>query len=146
MKVVLLKEVSHLGKKGDVKEVVDGYARNYLIPLGFALAATESNIAKIKEEIRRVEKQAEDDLVRVEKIAMDLDGLGIEIAGKVNDAGKLYAAIGPAQIAAKLKEKNFEIKKNQIVVKEPIKEPGEYEITVNLEHGLEAKINLIVSE
>ena len=81
-----------------------------------------------------------------EKIAEQLNGQAIEIISKVNEDGKLYAAITPAMIIKVLKEKGFDIKKDQIILPEPIKEVGEYPIVITLDHGLEAEITLTVSE
>jgi large subunit ribosomal protein L9 len=146
MKVILLKEVKSLGLKGDIKEVADGYARNFLFPQQLAMVASEENIARVKEEQVRQAKMAEQDLILTEKIAEQLGGLILEMEGKINENGRLYAAISQAMVAKKLKEKGFDVKKGQILLAESIKELGEYPVTINLDHGLEAEITLIVKE
>ena len=146
MKVILLKEVKSLGLKGDIKEVADGYARNFLFPQQLAMVASEENIARVKEEQVRQAKMAEQDLILTEKIAEQLGGLILEMEGKINENGRLYAAISQAMVAKKLKEKGFDVKKGQILLTESIKELGEYPVTINLDHGLEAEITLIVKE
>jgi large subunit ribosomal protein L9 len=145
MKVILLQSVEGLGKEGEIKEVALGYARNFLIPRGLAEEATEDLIAQIEKRKEKEAKVAEMDLVKTEKLASQLDGQEIEITAKASEEGRLYAAVTPAKIASELKAKGFEINVDQVLVPEPIKELGEYEVTLNLPHGLEAKITLIIS-
>lgn len=145
MKVILTQSVKGLGEAGMIKEVADGYGGNFLIPRGLAKSATEENTAQWKKEQASKIKMAEIDLALTEKIAEQLNGLILEIPGKVNEIGKLYAGVNNAMIAKKLKEKGFDLKKEQIALMEPIKEPGEYPVMINLDHGLEAEINLVVS-
>ena len=146
MQVILLKKIVGLGEVGDIKEVSEGYARNFLFVQNLAEPATQSNIEKLKKDQAEQVRKAEKDLLITEKIADRLNGLVIEIKSKANDAGKLYAAITPAMIVKKLKEKDFTIKKEQIILIEAIKELGEYPIAIQLNHGLEAEITIIVSE
>ncbi|HLD28140.1 MAG TPA: 50S ribosomal protein L9 [Patescibacteria group bacterium] len=146
MKVILLKDVEGIGDTGEIKEVADGHARNFLLPGGLAELATPENISKVKEKKEELARIAEQDLILTEKIAEQLNGQAIEIISKVNEDGKLYAAITPAMIIKVLKEKGFDIKKDQIILPEPIKEVGEYPIVITLDHGLEAEITLTVSE
>ena len=145
MKVILIQSVKGLGEAGAIKEVADGYGSNFLIPRGLAQLATEENISKWQKDQECRERIAERDLALTEKIAEQLSGLALEIQGKANEAGKLYAAVNNVMIVKKLKETGFDLKKEQIVLAEPIKEPGEYPVVINLEHGLEAEINLTVS-
>jgi large subunit ribosomal protein L9 len=146
MKVVLLKDVEKLGKKYEIKEVSDGYARNYLIPRGLAKIADEDSIkwAQAQQEIE--EKKAAEELEKVGKIVSQLDGLEIEIPVKVGEKGQLYEKISSQKIAKKLKDEGFDIKKDQIEIPEEIKELGEFEVKIKFEHNLEAEIKLIVTE
>lgn len=146
MKVILLKNVDDLGEAGDIKEVADGYARNFLFPQKLAEIATDENIQKLKAEKEKLAKIAENDLLVTEKIAEQLEGQLIEIKLKINEEGKLYAAVSPTMIVKALKEKGFEIQKDQIDLPEPIKEMGEYPLKINLDHGLESEITLSVIE
>ncbi len=146
MKVILLKAVKGLGEAGDSKNVADGYARNLLFPQKLAEPATADNIAKWEAEKEKSVKLAEHDLALTEKIASQLEGMALEIQGKVNEEGRFYAAITPAAIIKKLKDKGFEIKKEQIVLPEPIKEAGEYQVLIHLSHGLEANLAIIATE
>lgn len=146
MKVILLKNVEKLGKKGEVKNVADGYARNFLIPNKLAALATKSELAKLEEQTKIDTEKAEEELKFYQEIANQIDGLELEIPVKVSEEGNLFGAVTASQIAEKLKEKNFEIEKEQIKLEEPIKEIGEYEAIVEFPHNLETKIKLIIVE
>ena len=143
MKVILLKDVKGLGKKGEVKEAADGYARNFLLPGNLALPATDDNVTRLKRQTEEKTRLAVKDLLSVEKTAVKLDGQTVEIKSKANEEGRFYAAIGAAAIVKKLKDKGFEIKKEQVLLFEPIKEEGEFSIKINLNHNLEAEITVI---
>ena len=144
MKVILLKDVKDLGREGDVKEVASGHARNFLIPQGMASEATEKAIVEAEAKKAKAAQQAEVDLTKAEDIVSKLEGQTVEISLKASDEGTLYAAVSPAKVASALKEKGFEVLKDQINAG-GIKEIGEHEITINLDHGLEARITLIIN-
>jgi len=146
MKIILLRDVEKLGKKYDVKDVADGHARNFLIPQGLAKPATEVALREIETEKATAELAAELDLKKTEETVQELDGQEIEIQAKIGDDGKLFGSITPLKITKAIQEKGFDIKKNQVKLEEPIKEVGEYEITLELDHGLETKIKIIVTE
>lgn len=146
MKVILLKNIEKLGKKGEVKNVADGYARNFLIPNKLAALATKSELAKLEEQKKIETEKAEEELKFYQEIANQIDGLELEIPAKVAEEGKLFGAVTDSQIAEKLKEKNFEIKKEQIKLESPIKEIGEHEATIEFPHNLEVKIKVIIVE
>ena len=88
MKVILLKKISQLGKAGDIKDVADGYARNFLFPRGLAELATDQTVQTLAANQKQLAKQAEHDLLLAEKNAARLNGLAIEISGRTNDQGK----------------------------------------------------------
>jgi len=143
MKVILLKNVSGLGRRGDLKEVSDGYSRNFLLPRGLAEAATVKNISLVKaqEDAKvRVKVQAEN---KLEKLARKLNGLVLEIQEKVSEANKFYAAISKNTIVNKLKERGITVSKEQILLAEPIKEPGKYKIAVHLGPSLATEIIVV---
>jgi len=146
MKIVLLEDIDKLGKKYEIKEVADGYARNFLIPRGLAKLATAKNIkiAKIKkeEELRKAEEQ----LRKVQKMAAQIEGQEITISLKTGEKGQLFESVTSQMVSKKLAEMGFDIKKSQIEIPKPIKEIGEYPVKINFEHGLEAEIKLIVTE
>ncbi len=146
MKIILLKDIEKLGKKGEVKNVADGYARNFLIPNKSAVLATKSEVAKLEKQEKIEAEKAEEELKLYQELASQIDGLEMEIPVKVNEEGSLFGTITASQIAEKLKEKNFKIKKEQIKLEEPIKEIGEYEAIIEFPHNLETKIKVIIVE
>jgi large subunit ribosomal protein L9 len=146
MKVILLQDVEDLGKKGDVKNVADGYARNFLFPKKLAMFATEEAIAELEKQKELEAKIAEEELKEVQVIVAQIDGLEFEVVEKIDESGKLYGSINEVRIAKILKDKGFDIKKKQIKIPQPIKETGEFPITILFDHGLEAEIKIIVVE
>jgi len=146
MKVILLQDVKNVGKKYEVKEVKNGYARNFLIRNNSAKAATKEALEWLKVQKDTLEKKAEDALKTVQELATAIDGFELIMLVKVGDEGQLFESINVQKIAEKLKESGFEIKKIQIDLKEPIKEVGEFPVKIKLDHNLEAEINVIISE
>lgn len=146
MKIILLQDIDNLGKKDDVKKVADGYARNFLFPKNMAVLATTSNLKDLEEKQKIEAQKAEEELKMFQDRAGQLDGLELEIAVKVKDDGGLFGSITEAKISDKLKEKGIEIRKEQIKLEKPIKEPGEYETVIEFPHNLEARIKIIVVE
>jgi large subunit ribosomal protein L9 len=146
MKVIFLKDVPSLGKKNEVKEVSDGHARNFLFPEGLAKPASEQALAQLEEEKKVLAQKAEADLKQQEHLVTQLDGQEIEISAKADETGKLYGSITPAKIAKILKDKGFEVAKKNVKLEDPIKEVGEHDVPLEMDHGLEAKIKVIVTE
>jgi len=146
MKVILLRDVNKLGKMGDVKEVALGYARNFLIPRGLAKLATPEAATQIEEMKKVEERKAELELKKFQELAEKLEGVEVVIKAKVGEGGKLYGSVTEEQIDQKLKEMGFEIKKEQIKLEKPIKDAGGHEVVVQLNHGLEARIYVMVVE
>lgn len=144
MKVILLKDVKDLGLEGDVKEVALGHARNFLIPKGLAEEATEQKIKDIEAQKVKDAKNAEIDLEKTEELIQKLEGQTVEITAKASEEGTLYAAISASKLAEALKNIGFEVRKDQIDAGH-IKEIGEHELVINFDHGLEARITLIIN-
>jgi len=145
MKVVLLEDVEKVGKKYEIKEVADGFARNFLIPKKQAKLATKEMMewVKIKKEV--LENKAEGELKKAQGLASATDGLEVIMQVKVGDENQLFESITAQKIADKLKELGFEIKKNQIDLAEPIKEVGEYPLKIKFDHNLESQIQVIIN-
>jgi len=144
MKVILLQDVAGLGRKYDVKEVPDGYGRNFLIPKGLAKQATKESLLWLEEQKKLKEFKAEQELKTIQDTATKLDGREIEFIVKTGTKGELFESINQIKISKKLKELGFEVKKDQIVLKEAIKEIGEFPIKITLDQGLEIEIRIIV--
>lgn len=146
MKIILLQDVESLGKKNDVKNVANGYARNFLFPKKLAKIATKEALAELEKQKELEIKKAEEDLKATQEIVSQIDGLEIEIPVKIDEKGQLYGSINEVEISKLFKNRGFNIKKNQIKIPQPIKEIGEYPITILFDHGLEAEIKIIVTE
>lgn len=146
MKVILLKDIENIGKKGDIKNVANGYARNFLFPKNLAKIATKEAIEELEKQKELEEKKAEEELKATQEIVKKVDGLEIEMPVKVDEQGKLYGSINEVEISKILTDKRFDIKKKQIKIPQPIKEIGEHQITILFDHNLEAEIKIIVTE
>lgn len=146
MKIILLKDIKNLGKKGDVKEVADGYARNFLLPKNLVKIVTKKALKELEKEKELEAKKAEKELKAIQEVVSQIDGQEIGISMKLKESGEIYGSVTPYKISQVLKKKGFDIKKTQISLKEPIKKLGEYPITVNFDHGLEAEVKAIVVE
>lgn len=144
MKVVLLQDVEDLGKKYEIREVADGYARNFLIPHGFVRPATKEAIEWAKNQKDIMDQEAEEELERIGNTASGMDGLEVEIPVKVGEQGQLFEKINAQKIAARLKEMGYDVKKSQVELTEDIEELGEFDAKVKFEHNLEAQIKVIV--
>jgi large subunit ribosomal protein L9 len=144
MKVILLKDIAGLGKKGEIKNAADGHARNFLIPKKLVKIATDKAIKEWEQEKILEAQKAEQALQYVEEVVSQMDGLEIEVAVKMDESGKLYGSINDQKVSQLFKDRGFDIKKNQIKILQPIKEVGEYPITISFDHGLEAEIKLII--
>ncbi len=143
MKVLLIKDVKGLGKAGEIKNVKDGYARNYLLPRGFAKVATDEVIKEWEKEEAKRKAALEAELKAINELKEKLENAKIVIKHKLGANGQLLGAVTNKEIAEKLKENGFEIDKKQIE-HTSIKAPGEYEIDIKLGHGIHAKVNIIV--
>jgi large subunit ribosomal protein L9 len=143
MKIILLEDVDNLGKTGDIKDVSDGYARNFLLPRKLAEIATPEaiNRSKIQAE-KRIEKEKEE-LEKNQKLAQELEGREVIIKAKAED-GKLFGSVGVKEIIKELKNQEIEIDAKAVLLDDPIKEMGEKEVVIQLGHGIEAKISVII--
>jgi large subunit ribosomal protein L9 len=146
MKVILLRDVPNTGKKHDVKDVSPGFARNFLISKGLAIVADEASLKNLEAKKRFDSLKAEQELKETEKIVSRLDGTEVEISVKAGKEGQLFESINKQKVSEHLKEMGFNVSKDQVDLKTPIKETGEFPIKLKLEHGLEAEIKIIISK
>ena len=143
MKVLLIKDVKGLGKAGEIKEAKDGYARNYLIPKGFAKLATPEVIKEWEKEQARKEAELKAELEKINEMKEKLESGKIVIKHKLGANGQLIGSVTNKEIAEVLKERGFDIDKKQIE-HTAIKAPGIYNIDIKLGHGIHAKIQVEV--
>jgi len=146
MKVILLKDVEKVGKKFEVKEVKNGFARNFLILKGLAKPATKEALEWLEVQKEIQGEKAEQDLKKAQEVASTIDDLEVAIAVRVGENDQLFESINSQKISEKLKEMGFDIKKSQIELAEPIKEIGEFPVKIKLEHNLEVEIRVIVTK
>lgn len=143
MKVIFVQNVSGVGKIDEIKEVADGYARNFLFPKHLAVAAGTQAVQELKAQQAKKAKEEVRDLQMQQSLAERLDGVSLEFKEKVSEKGLLYAAVNPAMVVVELKKLGIAVDKNQIYMN-PIKEVGEYKATIKLRHGLESEITITV--
>ena len=143
MRIILLQDIKTLGKKGDIKEVAEGYARNFLLPQRLVMIATESAIKNIEITRDREKQEEQKNLAISKKIADSLEEKEIILKAK-EKGGKLFGSITPKDIVKVLKNEGFDILEKNIIIKEAIKKIGEHEIEVSLAHDVKARIKIIV--
>jgi large subunit ribosomal protein L9 len=144
VKVILMQDVESLGKKYEIKEVKNGYARNFLLPNKLAKAATKQALKWLEDQKEVIEKEAEEDLKKTQELASQIDGLEVIIQVKKGDEGQLFESINSQKISEKIKEMGFDVRKSQITLESPIKETGEFNVKINLNHNLETEIKVII--
>jgi len=144
MKVILIKDVPKVGKKGDIKNVSDGYARNFLFASHVAVVATETSIKGIEEMKKRdVVKQAKEKEVFVE-LASKIGKLSLTLTTLVGEEDKMFGAVTTEDIAAAMKTEGFEVDKRKIELVEPIKALGAYDVPVKLHPEVTATVKVWV--
>ena len=146
MKVILQKDIPNLGDAGDIKDVSDGYARNFLLPRKLVIMASDSSRKAIEHQNKLIKIKKEKRKKQSEKTAAGLVGIELKIAVQVGEEGKLFGSVTSMDIAKKLKEQGFEIDKRKIIIENPIKQEGEYTIKIKLDEGQTPEIKLIVAK
>lgn len=145
MKVLLLQDVEHLGKAGEIKDVSGGFGRNYLLPKGFAVLATKGHIKQAEERLAAQRRRAEAARREAEALAAKLSALTLTFTAKVGEQDRLYGSVTNTDIAAKLREEvGVEIDRRKIMLEDPIKRTGEYEVPVELASGITATLKVVV--
>ncbi len=138
MKIILRKNFDQLGQVGDVVEVKEGFARNFLVPRGIAYVAQKGNIKALDEEKKQMAKKHEKELKAAELLAIELEKVSVTIPVKVGEEDKIFGTVTTQMIADALKEKSYDLDKRKIEITEPIKSLGIYSIAIKLHPGVEA--------
>ena len=144
MKVLLCQDVDKLGWYGEVMEVKDGYARNYLLPYGLATVPTEEKIQSMAAERARRAEERQHVLEQLLKIAESVDGAEVVISAKANAQGHLFGSVTEKDIAENLREQGFEIKESMVSLGGHIKEVGTHEVRLKVAQGVPTKISVVV--
>lgn len=145
MKVVLKQNVENVGNAGEVKDVADGFARNFLISNKLAEPATKNNVSKAADLIEQRKEQEKENLKSIQRTAKKIDGKEIIIKVKT-EGNKLFGSVSKSKIVEKMKEDGTEISESSIELTQPIKEIGEYPVKVNFNHGIEVGIKVIIEK
>ena len=145
MKVILKREVEPLGFEGDIVAVANGYARNYLIPKGFALEATRQNVKLMETQRKKIEirrlKAKED----AEKVKERIGDVVVTIIQKAGEEGRLYGSVTTMDIAAGLEKQGIAIERRKIVLDKPIKSLGDFDVPVKIHPEVTASIKVTVT-
>jgi large subunit ribosomal protein L9 len=145
MEVILVQDLDKLGKTGSVIKVKRGFARNFLFPRNLAIPATPINLQKIEQEAKRINNQHQHQKDKAESLCSRLNGISVTIPVTVHDEDELYGSIGPADIAKVLNQENIaEIDREAVILDEPIKSIGVYDVMIKLHPEVFAKIKVWV--
>jgi large subunit ribosomal protein L9 len=145
MQIILLEKVANLGDLGDKVDVRAGYGRNYLIPGGHALPATEANLAEFESRRAELEKNAAERLAAAEARKVSIDGLSVTIARKAGDEGKLFGSVGTGDIAEAITAAGTEVDRAEIRLPEGVfRATGDYEVGIHLHSDVDATVTISV--
>ena len=146
MEIILKQDIKGLGYRNDVVKVRDGYGRNYLIPQGFAIQATDSNRKIVAENVKQAAHKAEKIRQAAEDLATSIGDLVIEIKTKAGETGKIFGAVTAIQVAEMLKAKGFDIDRRQISLPAEVKHLGDYVATLDLHRNVKKELQFKVVE
>jgi large subunit ribosomal protein L9 len=147
MKVVFLKDLKHNGKKGEIKDVADGFARNYLIPQGIAVSASSGAVKDAQDQKQVDEYRKSKEKEELMGIADKINGIAIVFKAKGGGKDRIHGSITNADIAEKVSEAtNYKIDKKKVILDEPLRQLGEHEVLINLVKDREVKIKVTIEE
>ncbi len=138
MQVILIKDVKNLGTRGEIKEVSNGYAQNFLLPRGMAKPAVGKIVDQVKKQVEQKKVTKAKNSLKPEQVAQKLRGITLTFKEKADEGGKFFAGITKEKIATALKEKQLFIKPKQINLNEPIKNEGKRKVDINVDSGLKS--------
>jgi large subunit ribosomal protein L9 len=144
MEVILKDDVLHLGNRGDLVKVADGYARNFLLPRKLALQATSANKAVVEQMKNAAARRAASEKAQAEALAVKLEPVVLDFTRKSGEAGHLFGSVTSADIATALAAKGFEIDRRKIVLDEPLKSVGDFKVAIKLFREVTASITVTV--
>lgn len=146
MKVVFIQDVPNVAKTGDVKNVADGHARNFLFPKGFAVLATPNELKRVESIKRAAAKLREKELQAKQGVAQVLEGISLTFAKRVGSKGNMYGSVSSTAILQELKRLGHSVEKTMIKLEEPIRKLGTHEVEIELTKEAVAKIKIIIEE
>jgi large subunit ribosomal protein L9 len=145
VKLILRESVQGLGEAGDLVGVKVGYARNFLLPQGKALLATESKVRELEHHKRVVTEKAARDLNDLKALRDRLESVALEVTARVGEEGKLFGSVTTAHIAELLAEKGYKVDRRKIQLGEPLREIGDHVVSIRLQRDLTAKVTLTIN-
>lgn len=145
MEIILQEEVANLGQIGDIVKVRDGYARNYLLPRGLAVEANRRNVRVLEHHKRLVAGKKERVQRQAQTLVEQLSALSLTIPAKAGEEGRLFGSVTNIDLEAALKEKGLSLDRRKILLDEPIKQLGSYEVPVNLGGAMRANIKVEIT-
>lgn len=146
MQVILLQDVKGQGKKGDLVDVNEGYARNFLIKKGFAEVATPNKINDLKQKKAAADFHKQEEIKAMRALAAELKGKTFTLKIKVGQGGKVFGSVTGATIAEAMTAAGYDVDKKKIVLESPIKAVGVYDVDIKLLEGISTKIKVQVAE
>lgn len=144
MKIILLQDVKGQGKKGEVVDVNEGYARNFLVKKGFAEVATAAKLNDLKQKNSAAEFHRAEELKAMRALAAEINGKQFSVKIKAGQAGKVFGSVTGANVSDALKAAGYDVDKKKIILPSPIKTLGEYTIDLKFAEGIAAKIKITV--
>ena len=144
MKVILRTDIENLGSIGEIVNVKPGYARNYLLPQGYAYVADKGNLRRFEDEKMKLMATSDRESTRAEALKTRIEAQSYLIEAKTGDQGRMYGSVTSRNIAALLEESGIEIDRRRIVLETPIKTLGDFEIPIKLYGSIQAKVKLSI--
>ena len=142
MKVIFIQDVPKQGQKGDIKEVKDGYAKNYLIKNNLAVILTEESLKRLTSDEKAAQTKEEQKLMQTEQLKKQLENLTLTFTIKVGQNEKAYGSISPKQISEALEKEGFKIDKKSLMIEQPLTSLGVFPIKVKLYKNIEANLTI----
>jgi large subunit ribosomal protein L9 len=146
MKVILREDVKNIGNMGQIIDVADGFARNYLVPKGLAVEANTKNLKSLEHEKRVIQEKAKKIMMSAQDLAGRIANTPVIIRAKAGEEGKLFGSVTSMDIAERLANAGIEIDRKKISLEEPIKRIGSYTVNVRLHTDISAQVNVQIVE
>jgi len=144
MKVILMQDVEHLGEKGEIHEIADGYGRNYLIPQGMARVATDGAVKQLREEEKQQARKKAAKREEAVDLKNELESMQVVFSAKVGEENRIFGTVTTQQIAVELANRGFDIDRRDIALDEEIRTVGAYTARIQLHDNVEANLDLQV--
>ena len=146
MKVILKQDVKGQGKKGEVADVSEGYARNYLLKKNLAVEASKGNLRDLEATQKKQKDREQEELEQAKKFKEQLEKTDVELTAKAGEGGRLFGAVSTKQIAEKLKSMNMKVDKRKIEIDQPIRSLGYTKVPIKIHPEVTAVVNVHVTE